>query len=230
MGRHARRTTGAADRDRDPRAAAHAAPDTRADPQIPQSVSRTSVSVARVCRTSPNTEGSPVRFFPVTARHRLVGGLRGRRAGGRRAGRPRSPTPTTLKHRAAPASRPASARPHQRPRRVEHADCAGRPPRLDRARGRAPSAAAHELRRRAAKQAAARLATGRCRRSWTPRRRASRRARPTWPRASRRSTTSARSVTDTITSIYEEGDPQLLAFSALLDAQSPGRPDPARWR
>ena len=28
-------------------------------------------------------------------------------------------------------------------------------------------------------------------------------------------------VTDTITSIYEEGDPQLLAFSALLDAQSP---------
>lgn len=28
-------------------------------------------------------------------------------------------------------------------------------------------------------------------------------------------------VTDTITSIYEEGDPQLLAFSALLDAQTP---------
>ncbi len=28
-------------------------------------------------------------------------------------------------------------------------------------------------------------------------------------------------VTDTITSIYEEGDPELLAFSSLLDAQSP---------
>ena len=28
-------------------------------------------------------------------------------------------------------------------------------------------------------------------------------------------------VTDTITSIYEQGDPQMLAFSALLDAQSP---------
>ena len=33
--------------------------------------------------------------------------------------------------------------------------------------------------------------------------------------------TSGGEVTDTVTSIYEQGDPQLLAFSSLLDAQNP---------
>ena len=213
--------------DRDPRSDPHAASDTRADPQIPQSL------IAPGYRRAvhfPEHRRQTGALLPPYRAPSPGGGLRGLLAGDRRAGRPArarrrpqgppeagaaagSSQPATTSTSRAAALRRAAGRLDARPGRARRArERAGRRPRAARRRrGCATEAMQARARRPPIERLAgaqADLAAG---------------------QAGRRRPAARRSPTP-ITSIYEEGDPQLLAFASLLDAQTPRRPHPAGAR
>ena len=197
--------------DRDPRSDAHPASDTRADPQIPQSLTSARLRVESF--TSPNTEGRPVRLFPRTARHRLVAASAAVRAGGRRAGRP-------ARQRRRPQA-PAEARRRARSSSARHdledssAQLRAGDGRARRGPSRARRAPAHELPAARASCGAAQVRRPRdAGASSTAAERAARAGAQADLADGQQALddAAARRSTDTITSIYEEGDPQLLAL------------------
>ena len=201
--------------DRDPRSDPHPASDTRADPQIPQSLS---VAGYRRAVHFPEHRRQTGALLPPYRTPSPRGGLRGLHDGGRRAGRPARERDRPQ----APAG--AGAGPDQvgraRPRGLEPAAAAGgrrgsRSARAELADARAELAAraakldAAQLRDREMQArletAIARLADAQADLATGQQALADQRVQ----------------VTSTITAIYEEGDPELLAFASLLDAQTP---------
>ena len=166
-----------------------------------------------------------MRLFPRTARRRLLAALCRRRrwrsdalalpAG---AGRGRQGPARTSR---SSVQAPDRARQHD----LDESQLAGcaqdagraRAPRPELAGARADLAAAHEQAGRPPSCATSQMQAA-----------ARRRQRPSWPppaararrRSGRRWPTSASRLADTITAIYEQGDPQLLAFAGLLESQT----------
>ena len=207
----------------DPRAGAHAASDTRTDTQIPQSLTLARSTFEAF--TSPNIEGRPGASLPP---YRTPPRGRGRRrdhAGAAARSAFPWPTPTT--------SRTGSKRVENK---IEHADddagalqrrgCAGRTARSSAAQAELDAARAAAGRGRWPGSARPASATRRCSAKLEHRPgparagagRARRRAAPTSP-------TQREAVTDMVTSIYQDGDPQLQAFSSMLQRRGPRRPD-----
>ena len=213
------------------RSGAHAAPDTRADTQIPQSLTR--LGYVRRVRL-PRTEGSPVRLFPRTARHRLLAALsaaalamgavsvplahaddlKDRRE---RRSRTASSTPTTTLDDSSARMRRAMARARRRP-----AGARLGPRRAGRGTQVALDAARERDREMQAEAGAgpgpARAGPGRARR----------RAGPTSPCRSD-------AVTEMVTSMYQAEDPQLQALTSMMQRRGPrgphlGRGGPRRRR
>ena len=220
---------------RDPRAAAHVAADTRADAQIPQSVSPAPFAERRACRrcsrrsrlassvfTSPNTQRRTGAFLPP---HRLSTLRRGRCRAGRRRRSPQRP----LRARRRPPASCATAQKavHKKIEKADHeleessAALRRATQALSHAREQLDRGARRAGRRTgpAGDRAAARRGDeGGALRGRGPARAG---AAPTCRTASRPCTTQRELVVDTITAIYEQGDPDLMAFTSILNAQTP---------
>ena len=208
---------------RDPRTAAHVAPDTRVDAEIPQSLIRGGLASRRLPRRSrrgrhlprfPNAKASPGASLPPyrspphgrARRGHGTGRLHGPRSAGRRP-----------QGQEAPGRAPAQGR-APGPRRVERPAAQGR---------RAPRGGP-----RAARVAKTRLATARGKVEVAREKDAQMQAELAQAEADLAAAEAAlaqgqvdreqqrQRVADTVADMYSEGDPELIAFSSLLDAES----------
>ena len=218
----------AADRHRDPRAAADPGSDTPADPQIPQSLTLGPLRSGRSV-TSPNRKVRPRALFPGAAvvALRLATLLpRGDRSASAYPLAARRPATTSRTSRS--TSSPRSSRPRRDVEEASKAITQGRRRRWPRPSSSSPPprptsrpSRPHAGRRAGRSSRRPRRRTPRCRPRCRSPRPSSTQAKADVVAGQAALDAQQATVKDTVVEIYQQGSPELLAWTGYLEAQTP---------